>query len=612
MEHTEKIVEIIKSATIRFAGDSGDGMQLAGTRFTETTALYGNDLSTMPDYPAEIRAPAGTLFGVSGFQIQFSSGDIYSPGDEPDILIAMNPAALKVNLKDLKKGGILIVNSDAFITKNLELAGYKINPLEDDSLNDYRLFTVPVTKSTTIALQDLGLSAKEINRSKNFYALGLTYWLYERPLEVTIDWINDKFKNKPQIAEGNIRALKAGYFFGDTAEFFTTRYKVKPAHLPKGTYRNISGNQAAALGIVAASVKSGLPLFLGSYPITPASDILHELSNYKHFGVKTFQAEDEIAAVCSAIGASFGGALGFTSTSGPGMALKSEAINLAIMVELPLVIADIQRGGPSTGLPTKTEQADLLQAMFGRNGESPLPIVAAATPADCFNMIFEAARLAIKYMTPVIFLSDGFLANGAEPWKVPHASELPEIKVNFRTDAEGFFPYLRDENLARPWAIPGTPGLEHRIGGIEKEHITGNICYDPKNHEFMVKLRAQKIKNIENDIPLIEVEGDQEGELLILGWGSTYGAITAASVRLKSKGYNASKAHIRYLNPFPKNLGDVLKRFKRILVPELNMGQLAMLLRAEYLVDVISLPKVQGQSFKTYEIEAKVIELLSK
>jgi 2-oxoglutarate ferredoxin oxidoreductase subunit alpha len=612
LEHTEKIVEIIKSATIRFAGDSGDGMQLAGTRFTETTALYGNDLSTMPDYPAEIRAPAGTLFGVSGFQIQFSSGDIYSPGDEPDILIAMNPAALKVNLKDLKKGGILIVNSDAFITKNLELAGYKINPLEDDSLNDYRLFTVPVTKSTTIALQDLGLSAKEINRSKNFYALGLTYWLYERPLEVTIDWINDKFKNKPQIAEGNIRALKAGYFFGDTAEFFTTRYKVKPAHLPKGTYRNISGNQAAALGIVAASVKSGLPLFLGSYPITPASDILHELSNYKHFGVKTFQAEDEIAAVCSAIGASFGGALGFTSTSGPGMALKSEAINLAIMVELPLVIADIQRGGPSTGLPTKTEQADLLQAMFGRNGESPLPIVAAATPADCFNMIFEAARLAIKYMTPVIFLSDGFLANGAEPWKVPHASELPEIKVNFRTDAEGFFPYLRDENLARPWAIPGTPGLEHRIGGIEKEHITGNICYDPKNHEFMVKLRAQKIKNIENDIPLIEVEGDQEGELLILGWGSTYGAITAASVRLKSKGYNASKAHIRYLNPFPKNLGDVLKRFKRILVPELNMGQLAMLLRAEYLVDVISLPKVQGQSFKTYEIEAKVIELLSK
>lgn len=607
----EKTVQVLKSAIIRFAGDSGDGMQIAGSRFTDTAAALGNDLSTMPDFPAEIRAPAGTLFGVSGFQIQFSSQDIYSPGDEPDVLVAMNPAALQINLKDLKKGGIIIVNQDAFIAKNLEMAGYKTNPLEDDSLSDYRLFVVPVSKSTGNALQDLGLNAKDTARCKNFYALGITYWLYDRPMENTINWIQSKFKKRPEIVEANTRALKAGYFFGETAEFFTTRYKVERANLPEGTYRNISGNQAASLGILAASVKSGLTLFQGSYPITPASDILHELSNYKHFGVKTFQAEDEIAAICSAIGASFGGALGFTSTSGPGVALKSEAINLAVMVELPLVIADIQRGGPSTGLPTKTEQSDLLQAMFGRNGESPVPIVAAATPADCFHMIYEAARIAIKYMTPVFFLSDGFLANGAEPWKIPHTNELADIKPNFRTDPVDFFPYLRDENLSRPWVRPGTPGLEHRIGGLEKEHITGNISYDAKNHEFMVKMRADKVKKIQDDIPLLDIEGDKEGELLILGWGSTYGAITTARENLKSTGYNVSAAHIKYLNPFPKNLGEVLAGFKKVLMPEMNTGQLAMLIKAGFLKDVISLTKVQGSSFKAKEIEKKVIEILS-
>ncbi len=610
MENSEKTVEVLKSATIRFAGDSGDGMQLAGTRFTETTALYGNDLSTLPDYPAEIRAPAGTLFGVSGFQIQFSSNDIYSPGDEPDVLVAMNPAALKVNLKDLKKGGTIIANADAFIPKNLELAGYKSNPLEDGSLSDYKLFSVPVSKSTNLALHDLGLNAKEMGRCKNFYALGLMYWLYDRPLETTVQWIEEKFSKNKLVAEANIRAMKAGYFFGETAEYFTTQFRIEPAHLEKGFYRNISGNQAASMGILAASIKAGLQLFLGSYPITPASDILQDLSGYKSFGVKTFQAEDEIAAVCSAIGASFGGALGFTSTSGPGLALKTEAIGLAVMLELPLVIADIQRGGPSTGLPTKTEQADLLMAVFGRNGECPVPVVAAATPADCFAMIYEAARIAIKYMTPVIFLSDGFLANGAEPWKMPHVDELPDIKAEFRTDPEGYFPYMRDENLARPWVIPGTPGMEHRIGGLEKDHLTGNISYDPKNHEEMVKTRALKVKNIENDIPLLEVEGEQEGELLVLGWGSPYGAITSAVENLKSKGIKVSKAHLRYLNPFPKNLGNVLKKFKKVLIPEINLGQLTYMIRSQYLLDVISFPKVQGQPFKASEIEAKIKEIL--
>lgn len=607
----EKTTEVIKGAVVRFAGDSGDGMQLAGSQFTDTTAVVGNDLSTFPNFPAEIRAPAGTLFGVSGFQIQFSSSDIHSPGDEPDVLVAMNPAALKTNLNDLKKGGTILANIDAFTKKNLELANYASNPLEDGSLSGYRVYELPITKSTTIALQDSGLNMKDMTRCKNFFALGIMYWLYNRPMDVTINWINRKFKKDPKLAEANIKALKAGYYFGETAELFTTRYEVKPAELEKGIYRNISGNSALALGMVAASVKSGLPLFQGSYPITPASEILHDLSGFREFGVKTYQAEDEIAAVCAAIGASFGGALGFTSTSGPGMALKSEAISLAVMVELPLVIADIQRGGPSTGLPTKTEQADLLQAIFGRNSESPVPVVAAATPADCFNMAFEASRIAIKYMTPVILLSDGYLAFGAEPWKIPHEDELPEIKVDFRKDPVDFFPYLRDENFSRPWAIPGTPGLEHRIGGLEKEHITGNISYDPKNHEFMCKMRAKKVKNIENDIPLAEVEGDSEGEVLVIGWGSTFGAITAARENLMSKGYRFSRVHLRYLNPFPKNLGDILKRFHKVLVPEMNLGQLSKILKQEYLLDCVSLCKVQGLPFKAAEIENKVIELLS-
>lgn len=610
MENTDKSVELLKSATIRFAGDSGDGMQLAGNRFTETTALYGNDLSTLPDFPAEIRAPAGTLFGVSGFQIQFSSSDIYTPGDEPDVLVAMNPAALKVNLKDLRKGGILIVNADAFSDKNLELAGFKTNPLQDEALKDYKVYEVPISKSTNLALHDLGLNAKEMAKCKNFYALGIMYWLYDRPLETTVHWIQDKFKKTPLVAEANILALKAGYFFGDTAEFFTTRYHVDPAHLEKGFYRNINGNQASAMGVLAASIRANLPLYLGSYPITPASDILHELSAYKSFGVKTFQAEDEIAAICAAIGASFGGSLAVTSTSGPGLSLKTEAMGLAVMMELPVVIINVQRGGPSTGLPTKTEQADLLMARFGRNGECPIPIVAAATPADCFYMAYEASRIALKYMTPVILLTDGFLANGAEPWKVPHTNELPDISVKFATNPEGFFPYSRDENLSRPWAIPGTPGLEHRIGGLEKEHITGNISYDPANHEFMVKQRAAKVQKIEDDIPLQEVEGDQEGEILICAWGSTHGAITSAVENMRAKGIKVSRAHIRYLNPFPKNLGDVLKKFKKVIVPELNNGQLSYILRAEYLIDVISLPKIQGQPFKASEIETKVKEIL--
>jgi 2-oxoglutarate ferredoxin oxidoreductase subunit alpha len=608
----EKTVEVLKSAIIRFAGDSGDGMQIAGSRFTETSAFFGNDLSTFPDFPAEIRAPAGTLFGVSGFQIQISSQDIYSPGDEPDVLVAMNPAALKVNLKDLKSHGTIIANEDAFSEKNLQLAGYESNPLEDGSLAGYKLLKVPITKATNNAVAELGLNAKDANRCKNFYALGLTYWLYDRPLEITENWLHSKFTGRPEIAEGNVKALRAGYYFGETAEIFTTRYKVAPAKLPKGIYRNVTGNHATALGILSASIKSGLPLFLGSYPITPASDILHELSGYKNFGVKTFQAEDEIAAICAAIGASFGGSLAFTTTSGPGMALKQEAVGLAVILELPLVICNVQRGGPSTGLPTKTEQADLLQVVSGRNGECPLPVLAAATAADCFNMVYEAARIAVKYMTPVVLLTDGYLANGAEPWNIPHVKDLPDIKVKFTTEKEGFFPYSRDENLARPWVKPGTPGLEHRIGGLEKQHITGNVSYDTQNHEFMVKMRDQKVQNIANDIPLLEVDGEPEGELLIIGWGSTYGSITAAKERLKAKGHKVSRIHLRYLNPFPKNLGEIIKKFKKVLIPELNLGQLRKLIRAEFLVDAIGLDKVQGLPFKASEIERKVLELLNK
>jgi 2-oxoglutarate/2-oxoacid ferredoxin oxidoreductase subunit alpha len=608
----EKTVKVLKSATIRFAGDSGDGMQLAGTRFSDTSAEFGNDLSTLPDYPAEIRAPVGSLYGVSGFQVQISSEDVFSPGDEPDVLVAMNPAALKVNLKDLKKGGTIIVNSDAFTEKNLQLAGYEENPLDNGLLKEFQVIPVPITKQTNAAVAALGLNAKDSARCKNFYALGLTYWLYDRPLDITLEWIENSFKKNPQMVDANKFALKAGYYFGETAEIFTTRFKVKPAQLPKGTYRNLSGNTATAMGILAASIKSGLPLFLGSYPITPASEILHELSNYKHFGVKTYQAEDEIAAVCAAIGASFGGSLGFTSTSGPGVALKQEAIGLAVMVELPLVICNVQRGGPSTGLPTKTEQADLLQAVYGRNGESPVPVLAASTPADCFHMTYEAARIAIKYMTPVFIMSDGFLANGAEPWKIPHVDELKDIEFNFRTDPVDFFPYLRDENLARPWVRPGTPGLEHRVGGLEKQHIYGNISYDPQNHENMVKMRAAKVKKIQDDLPLLEIDGEPEGELLLMGWGSTYGAITTAQERLALEGIKVSRVHLKYINPFQKNLGDIMKRFKKVLIPEMNLGQLAKLIRAEYLVDVIQLNKVQGLPFKSREIMAKIKELLGK
>lgn len=599
----------LSEVTVRFAGDSGDGMQLTGSQFTDTAAIFGNDIGTLPDFPAEIRAPAGTTYGVSGFQLQFSNHDVYTPGDELDVLIAMNPAALKVNLKDLKKGGIIIANTDSFDKKNLQLADYAVNPLDDNTLDDYVVHKIPITKTTLEVLKDLNLSMKAAVKCKNFYALGIMYWLYNRSPEQTVKWIHDKFKKDPVIAEANIRALKAGYNFGETAEMFTERYEVKPAKLPAGTYRSIAGNEALSLGLIAASVKSGLKIFLGSYPITPASDILHYMSRHKKFGVMTFQAEDEIAGVTAALGASFTGSLGVTTTSGPGMALKGEAIGLAVMVELPLVIFDIQRGGPSTGLPTKTEQADLLQAMYGRNSEAPVAVIAASTPSDCFYMAYEAVRLATKYMTPVIMLSDGYIANGSEPWKVVRSSDLPPLEVNFRTDANEFFPYLRNEFLARPWVKPGTPGLEHRIGGLEKQNISGNVSYDPDNHENMVKIRAQKIKNIENDIPELEVNGEQSGELLILGWGSTYGAITAAVENQRAKGKKLSYAHLRYLNPMPRNTGEVVKNFKKVLIPEMNLGHLSKIIRAEFLVDAVSLTKVKGQPFKAYEIERKIEEI---
>lgn len=606
----EKEIINLTEATVRFAGDSGDGMQLTGTQFSDTTALFGNDLSTLPDYPAEIRAPAGTLYGVSGFQLHFSSSDIHTPGDNPDVLVAMNPAALKINLKDLKPGATIIVNTDAFDNKNLRLANYDENPLENDSLKGYNVIQVPITSLTARSLEGSPLSNKEVTRCKNFFALGMMYWLYGRPIENTLNWINEKFGKKPEIADANTKALKAGYYYGETTEIFSSRYQVEPASLPKGTYKNVSGNEATAYGFVAASAKSGLPLFLGTYPITPASDILHELSRHKNFGVKTFQAEDEIAGITSAIGASFAGNLAITTTSGPGVALKTEAIGLAVMTELPLVIVDVQRGGPSTGLPTKTEQADLLQAIYGRNGEAPVPVIAAATPSDCFYMAIEASRIALKYMTPVMLLTDGYLANGSEPWRIPHADELPELKVNFHTEKEGFYPYTRDENLARPWVKLGTPGLEHRIGGLEKSHIYGNVSYDPDNHDFMIRMRAQKIKNIENDIPDQEVKFEQEGELLVLGWGGTYGAITEAVIRSRAKGLKVSQAHIKYLNPFPKNLEKVLKNFKTVLIPEINLGQLARIIRSEYLIPVQTFNKMKGLPFKASEIEAKITEVL--
>ena len=600
----------LNDVTVRFAGDSGDGMQLTGSQFTNTTAIVGNDLSTLPDYPAEIRAPAGTTYGVSGFQLHFSSSDIQTPGDEPDVLVAMNSAALKTNFSDLKKSGTIIVNINSFDSKNLKLADYETNPLEDGTLEGYNVIQVPLSQLTNTALEDSPLSAKEKARCKNFFALGMMYWLYSRPLEPTLDWLNIKFKDNPDIRAANEKALKAGYYFGETTELFTTRYAVKPASLPKGTYRNISGNEALALGFVAASVKSGLPLFLGSYPITPASDILHELSKHKNFGVRTFQAEDEIAAITAALGAAYSGALAITTTSGPGVALKTETIGLAVMTELPVVIIDVQRGGPSTGLPTKTEQSDLLQAMFGRNGEAPVAVVAPATPAECFNMAIEASRLAIKYMVPVMYMSDGYIANGSEPWKVPDPDDIPEIEVKFTTKQEGFKPYLRDENLSRPWALPGTPGLEHRVGGLEKANITGDVSYDPENHEFMVRLRAQKIKNMENDIPKLEVRGDKDADLLVIGWGGTHGAITEAVDRVRSKGFKVARTHFRYLNPLPKNTGEVLRKYKKILCPELNMGQLSKILRNEFLVDIESFNKIQGLPFKSSEIENRISKIL--
>ena len=607
----EKPTQTLDEVTIRFAGDSGDGMQLTGTQFTNTTALLGNDLSTLPDYPAEIRAPQGTLFGVSGFQIHFGSKEIHTPGDQCDVLVAMNSAALKVNLGSLVDGGAVIANSDGFNDRNLKLAGYASNPLKDGSLEKYRVFEVDITKLTALALQDLNLSSKIVDRSKNFFALGMMYWMYNRPIDSTVNWLTKKFGSKPEIAEANIRVLKAGWNYGETTEIFAVRYQVGPAKLPPGKYRNITGNQATAWGLMAAAKKAKLDLFLGSYPITPASDILHELAIYKQFGVKTFQAEDEIAGITSAIGASYGGALGTTTTSGPGLALKSEALGLAVMVELPLVCVNVQRGGPSTGLPTKTEQADLFQALFGRNGEAPIPVLAATTPADCFDTVFEASRIALKYMTPVIFLSDGYLGNGSEPWLIPDFDKLPDISPTFRTNPEGFLPYLRNEaTLARPWAIPGTPGLEHRIGGLEKQNITGNVSYDPVNHETMVKLRTEKVERIANEIPPIDVDGEKDGELVVIGWGSTYGAIRSAVTKTRERGKKVSQIHLRYLNPMPKNLGDVLSKFKNVLVPEMNLGQLSGVLRMRYLVPTIPLDKVQGLPFKAVEIEKKIAEIL--
>lgn len=607
-----KEVKTLEDVTIRFAGDSGDGMQLTGTQFTITAAALGNDLSTLPDYPAEIRAPAGTTYGVSGFQIRFGSTDILTPGDICDVLVCMNPAALITNLRLLRENGTVIVNEDSFNEKNLKLAGLATNPLDDGTLKMFQVHRVPITKLTQNALADMNLSTRLVDKTKNFFALGLMYWLYNRSLDISERFIEEKFGTKDAaIAAANLRVMKAGYAYGETTEIFTTRYEVKAANLAPGKYRNVMGNVATALGLVAAAKKAGLELFLGSYPITPASDILHELSRMKNYGVKTFQAEDEIAAICSAIGASYAGALGATTTSGPGVALKTEALGLAIMLELPLVVVNVQRGGPSTGLPTKTEQADLLQAVYGRNGEAPLCVVAAATPADCFTMVYEASRLAIKYMTPVICLTDGYLGNGAEPWKIPDVKELAPIPVTFAKDPATFKPYQRDpKTLARPWAIPGTPGLEHRIGGLEKEDVSGNISYDPDNHDHMVKIRAEKIARIADDIPLQEVEGSPTGELLVVGWGSTYGSIKSAVNAARAKGLSVTQAHIHYLNPFPRNLGEVLRRYKRILVPEINNGQLSQLLQAKYLLPVNGLNLVRGLPLGSDEILDAIEETL--
>lgn len=610
-------IDTLERVIIKFAGDSGDGMQLTGTQFTNTAALFGNDISTFPDFPAEIRAPQGTLAGVSGYQLHFGSTNIYSPGDRCDVLVVMNAAALKANVKQLKNGGTIIANTEGFDAKNLRLANIAEadNPLENGSLDKFKVIRIDVTKMTRAALNDSGLGTKEIDRSKNMFVLGFLYWMYNRSLDNSIRFLEEKFSKKPDILAANIKILKAGYSYGDTTETMMPRYIVNPAKMVPGVYRNIMGNEATALGLIAASKKSGLPLFLGSYPITPASDILHELSKHKHFGVRTFQAEDEIAAICSVIGASFGGSLGVTTSSGPGIALKGEAMGLGVMLEIPMVIINVQRGGPSTGLPTKTEQSDLLQALYGRNGEAPMPVIAAQSPTDCFQTAFEACKIAVDFMTPVMMLSDGYIANGAEPWKFPQAEDLPEIKVNFAKEINGekFLPYKRDEKLSRPWAIPGTPGLEHRIGGIEKQHETGNISYDADNHEFMVHMRENKVQKIADFIPDQKIDtGNDKGKLLILGWGSTYGSIKTAVLEARAKGYDVSHAHLRYIKPFPKNLGELLYNFDQVLIPEMNNGQLVKVIRDKFMIPAIPYNKIQGQPFAAGEIFEKIESMLSK
>ena len=608
----------VDEVVIRFAGDSGDGMQLTGGRFTETTAVVGNDLSTLPDFPAEIRAPAGSLAGVSAFQIKFSSKDIHTPGDVPDVLVAMNPAALKVHQSDVPPGGTIICNSAAFNPRNLKLAGYDSNPLEDKTLDDYfTVYSIDMSRMVSEACKDLDLSPKLVDRSKNFYALGLLFWMYDRPLKSTEDWLAKKFAKKPEIIESNVRALNAGYNYGETTEIFTTRYTVDKANLPPGKYRNVVGNYALSMGLAAAAERSKLELFLGSYPITPASDILHTLSAWKHLGIKTFQAEDEIAGITSALGAAFSGSLAITTTSGPGIALKGEAMGLAVITELPLVVINVQRGGPSTGLPTKTEQSDLMQAMYGRNGEAPIPILASSTPGDCFYVAYEACRIAVKYMTPVMLLTDGYLANGSEPWIVPDIKELPPIDVKFADKSNivdgQFMPYLRNKDtLARPWAKPGTENLEHRIGGIEKEDVTGNVNYDPENHHFMVKTRALKVQNIANELPPTDVFGEKSGDLLILSWGGTQGACRSATEALVNDGKKVSHIHLRWINPLPNDLGELLIKFKHVLIPEINLGQLIKIIRAEYLIDAIGLNKVKGKPISSAEIQDNVKKILEK
>lgn len=602
----------LRGAIVRFAGDSGDGMQITGAQFTSTAALVGNDLATFPDFPAEIRAPAGTLYGVSGFQVNFSSENVFTPGDRPDALVAMNPAALKVNLPALVPGALVVINSSAFSAGNLKKAGYAKNPLEDGTLSAYRVLSIDIAKQTLAAVEGSGLSTKEAHRCKNFWTLGLMYWVYQRPLDPTERWIRRKFAAKPQLVEANVAALKAGHAYGETLEISHERYEVPKAEAETGTYRNISGNLATAWGIVAAARLSGLEVVLGSYPITPASDILHELSRHKNFGVHTVQAEDEIAAICVAIGASYAGRLGVTTTSGPGMALKMEALGLAVATELPLVVINVQRAGPSTGMPTKTEQADLLQALYGRNGEAPVCVLAAATPGDCFNMAIEAARIATKYMTPVILLTDGYLANGAEPWRIPEVESLPRFEVYQPDQVENFHPFLRNpQTLARVWPVPGTPGLEHRIGGIEKDYDSGNISYDASNHQKMSETRAAKVANIANDVPPLEiVEGPDHGRLLVLGWGSTYGAIREGVRRARQRGLDVAHAHLRYIHPMPRNTLDVLKRFDRVLIPEMNLGQLLKVVRSELFVAAEGYSKIEGQPFKIEEIELKIRQLL--